>query len=135
MLPLLPAFEGKIGSATGNALRVILHYNYSSICRGPNSLVRQLERLGINPFKYLTFGSLRTHGELLGTPVTELVYIHSKLIIVDDRKVICGSANINDRSMLGNRDSEVREDPVHPCISLLETRAILWLTTLKLVHG
>ena len=36
-----------------------------------------------------------------GTPVTELVYIHSKLCIVDDRLVICGSANINDRSLLG----------------------------------
>ena len=38
---------------------------------------------------------------------TELVYIHSKLMIVDDRKVIIGSANINDRSMLGDRDSEI----------------------------
>lgn len=28
-------------------------------------------------------------------------------MIVDDRLVICGSANINDRSLLGNRDSEV----------------------------
>ena len=45
----------------------------------------------------------------MGTPVTELVYIHSKLMIVDDRLVICGSANINDRSMLGSRDSEVRK--------------------------
>ncbi len=51
--------------------------------------------------------SLRTWGELLGTPVTELVYIHSKLLICDDRIVICGSANINDRSLLGTRDSEV----------------------------
>ena len=42
-----------------------------------------------------------------GTPVTELVYIHSKLCIVDDRLVICGSANINDRSLLGYRDSEL----------------------------
>lgn len=40
-------------------------------------------------------------------PITELIYIHSKLMIVDDRLVICGSANINDRSLLGNRDSEV----------------------------
>lgn len=39
--------------------------------------------------------------------VTEQVYIHSKLMIVDDRLVICGSANINDRSMLGYRDSEI----------------------------
>lgn len=35
------------------------------------------------------------------------MYIHSKLIIVDDRKVILGSANINDRSLLGERDSEL----------------------------
>lgn len=39
--------------------------------------------------------------------VSELVYIHTKLMIVDDRTIICGSANINDRSMLGVRDSEI----------------------------
>ncbi|KAI0226248.1 hypothetical protein L0F63_003777 [Massospora cicadina] len=39
--------------------------------------------------------------------VTEQVYIHSKLMVVDDRVVICGSANINDRSMVGYRDSEI----------------------------
>ncbi|PWN47065.1 phospholipase D/nuclease, partial [Violaceomyces palustris] len=38
--------------------------------------------------------------------VTEEIYIHSKLMIVDDRKVLVGSANINDRSQLGDRDSE-----------------------------
>lgn len=40
-------------------------------------------------------------------PVTEIVYVHSKLMIVDDQSVICGSANINDRSMKGTRDSEI----------------------------
>jgi phospholipase D1/2 len=39
--------------------------------------------------------------------VTENVYVHSKALIVDDVSVIVGSANINDRSMLGNRDSEM----------------------------
>ncbi|KAJ1678917.1 hypothetical protein EV182_003090, partial [Spiromyces aspiralis] len=39
--------------------------------------------------------------------VTELVYVHCKLLIVDDQIVVLGSANINDRSMLGNRDSEI----------------------------
>ena len=47
------------------------------------------------------------HPFISGTPVTELVYIHSKLTIVDDMLVICGSANINDRSLLGSRDSEL----------------------------
>ena len=35
------------------------------------------------------------------------IYFNSKLLLVDDNKVIIGSSNINDRSMLGNRDSEV----------------------------
>lgn len=39
--------------------------------------------------------------------MTELIYIHSKLIIVDDREALIGSANINDRSQAGKRDSEV----------------------------
>ncbi|KAL7752474.1 Phospholipase D1 [Sorochytrium milnesiophthora] len=39
--------------------------------------------------------------------VSEQCYIHAKLMIVDDRAMICGSANLNDRSMLGYRDSEL----------------------------
>ena len=51
--------------------------------------------------------SLRTHGLVNGKPVTEIVYVHSKCMIVDDNRFILGSANINDRSMLGSRDSEL----------------------------
>jgi len=39
--------------------------------------------------------------------VTEELYIHTKVLIVDDRKVICGSANLNDRSQCGDHDSEI----------------------------
>ncbi|KAM3513301.1 hypothetical protein MY11210_003077 [Beauveria gryllotalpidicola] len=39
--------------------------------------------------------------------VSEELYIHTKLLIADDRLVICGSANLNDRSQLGTRDSEI----------------------------
>ena len=106
-MPLLPAFEGDITGITGNALRTILHFNYISICRDGNSIFKQIEACGINPNNYISVCSLRQKGELLGTPVTELIYIHSKLIIVDDKILICGSANINDRSLLGSRDSEV----------------------------
>ncbi len=35
------------------------------------------------------------------------VYVHSKVMIVDDRVALIGSSNINDRSLLGSRDSEV----------------------------
>ena len=43
----------------------------------------------------------------MGKLVQGIIYVHSKLMIVDDKYVICGSANINDRSLLGSRDSEV----------------------------
>ncbi|MCJ1425265.1 hypothetical protein MMC29_003153 [Sticta canariensis] len=39
--------------------------------------------------------------------VQEELYIHGKLCIVDDRIVICGSSNINDRSQMGLHDSEL----------------------------
>ncbi|KAF3039262.1 hypothetical protein E8E11_006091 [Didymella keratinophila] len=39
--------------------------------------------------------------------VSEELYIHSKLLIADDTTVICGSANLNDRSQLGDHDSEI----------------------------
>ncbi|KAL4986500.1 hypothetical protein BDW68DRAFT_178718 [Aspergillus falconensis] len=39
--------------------------------------------------------------------VQEEVYVHSKLLIADDKVVLCGSANLNDRSLKGSRDSEI----------------------------
>lgn len=42
-----------------------------------------------------------------GKPVSEIVYIHSKLLIVDDERAVLGSANLNDRSMRGYHDSEL----------------------------
>ena len=56
---------------------------------------------------YLTLLNLRNHAEIGGRPVTEQIYVHSKLLIADDKMAVIGSANINDRSMLGARDSEL----------------------------
>jgi phospholipase D1/2 len=60
-----------------------------------------------DPSEYITFHGMRNWSVLMGKLVQEIIYVHSKLMIVDDRYVICGSANINDRSLLGKRDSEV----------------------------
>lgn len=57
--------------------------------------------------QYLTLLNLRNWDTFIGKPVTEQIYVHSKLLIADDRVAILGSANINDRSMLGDRDSEL----------------------------
>jgi phospholipase D1/2 len=35
------------------------------------------------------------------------IYVHSKMMIVDDEVIIVGTANINQRSMAGNRDTEI----------------------------
>ncbi|CAG0914405.1 unnamed protein product [Notodromas monacha] len=108
VMPLLPGFEGQVGTPGGTAIQVITHWNYASMSRGSYSLLQKLRDKGVeSPENYVGFFGLRTHAELNGVPVTELIYVHSKLLIVDDRVVICGSANINDRSMLGTRDSEV----------------------------
>ncbi|KAF7313495.1 Phospholipase [Mycena chlorophos] len=50
---------------------------------------------------------LGTPKEELDAYVSEVLYIHTKLMIVDDRRVIMGSANLNDRSQRGDGDSEI----------------------------
>uniref|UniRef100_A0A8D1R561 Phospholipase n=1 Tax=Sus scrofa TaxID=9823 RepID=A0A8D1R561_PIG len=108
VIPLLPGFEGDISTGRGNALQAIMHFNYRTMCRGENSIIGQLKaELGNQWINYISFCGLRTHAELEGNLVTELIYVHSKLLIADDNTVIIGSANINDRSMLGKRDSEM----------------------------
>ncbi|XP_023305494.2 phospholipase D2 isoform X1 [Lucilia cuprina] len=108
IMPLLPGFEGDVGGNSGIAVRAITHWNYASISRGRSAILVRLKEVGIeNPGEYISFHALRTHSQLNNVPITELIYVHSKLLIADDRVVICGSANINDRSMIGKRDSEI----------------------------
>jgi phospholipase D1/2 len=104
-IPLLPGFEGEPQPGT---LQLILKHTYAGICRNHGmSIIEQLEKIMGDKWKdYIGFYSLRGHDLVNNVPATELIYIHSKLMIVDDTEVILGSANINDRSMLGNRDSE-----------------------------
>ncbi|KAJ8375748.1 hypothetical protein SKAU_G00063280 [Synaphobranchus kaupii] len=106
--PLLPGFEGDISTGGGSAIQAVMHFNYRTMIRGDCSIISQLKREMANQWmNYISFGGLRTHTELEGRLMTELIYVHSKMLIADDNTVIIGSANINDRSMLGKRDSEV----------------------------
>lgn len=41
---------------------------------------------------YISFAGLRTHAELEGRLVTELIYVHSKMLIADDSTVIIGQS-------------------------------------------
>lgn len=108
LLPLMPGFQNTVEQAEGSSVRLIMQFQYRSICRGPHSIFGRLEAAGINPEDYISFFSLRTWGRMgkKNALVTEQLYIHAKTIVVDDRIALIGSANINERSMLGNRDSE-----------------------------
>ena len=105
-IPLLPGFPGE--PKKSGTLQLILRYTYKAICRNEKtSIIEKLEEeMGEKWKEYIGFYSLRGHGLVNGIPKTEIIYIHSKIMIVDDKRVIIGSANINDRSMLGDRDSE-----------------------------
>ncbi|CAB1419559.1 unnamed protein product [Pleuronectes platessa] len=106
--PLLPGFEGDINTGGGSAIQAVMHFNYRTMNRGEHSIISQLRKeMGDQWMNYISIAGLRTHAELEGKLVTELIYVHSKMLIADDNTVIIGSANINDRSMLGKRDSEV----------------------------
>ncbi|KAF2357654.1 C2 domain [Trinorchestia longiramus] len=43
-----------------------------------------------------------------------MIYVHSKLAIFDDNYIIVGSANINDRSLAGARDTEIAMGAYQP---------------------
>ncbi|KAF0709399.1 hypothetical protein As57867_005925, partial [Aphanomyces stellatus] len=107
LMPLLPSFEGAVTSSSSASLRAVMHWQYTTICRGGNSLLERLAKIVPDPSQYVAFFGLRQHAMLGTQVVTEMIYIHSKLMIVDDRMAIIGSANLNDRSLCGDRDSEI----------------------------
>ena len=113
-IPLLPGFAGE--PETSSTLQIIFKHTLAGISHnsGLSIYEKLFEKMGDKAYDYITFYSLRGHTVINEVPITELIYIHSKLMIIDDKKVLIGSANINDRSMLGTRDSEyaviVKED-------------------------
>ena len=110
VMPLKPEFPGDWDTSEGKDLRSVSYWNYVTLYSGEDSLYNILKKADIPQEDiphYISVYGLRTHATLNDRLVTEIVYVHSKLMIVDDRIAIIGSANINDRSMLGSRDSEV----------------------------
>ncbi|PIL22872.1 hypothetical protein GSI_15568 [Ganoderma sinense ZZ0214-1] len=108
VIPLLPGFSFPVDHGDASAIRIIIECQNRTICRGPNSIFGRLRKEGIDPDNYIAVFSLRNWGKLRGDVLTtEQVYIHGKVCIVDDRLAIIGSANINERSQRGDRDSEI----------------------------
>lgn len=109
LIPLMPGFNAEVDETEGSSVRVIMQCQFQSISRGETSVFAKLKKLNIDPTQYIQFYSLRKWSTIGPDAklVTEQLYVHAKLMIVDDRSCVIGSANINERSMNGNRDSEV----------------------------
>ncbi|KAM6578704.1 hypothetical protein CsatB_030541 [Cannabis sativa] len=102
--------EGGLDDGDAATVRALMHWQYRTISWEKTSIMDNLTALlGSKANDYISFYGLRSHGRLFegGPLATSQVYVHSKLIIVDDRAALIGSSNINDRSLLGSRDSEI----------------------------
>jgi phospholipase D1/2 len=120
IIPLMPGFQNTVDAQDGTSVRLIMQCQFRSICRGEKSIFGRLRAEGIEPEDFISFYSLRSWGKIGPKKllVTEQLYIHAKVIIVDDRIALIGSANINERSMLGDRDSE--------CAAVVRDTEMMW---------
>ena len=79
---------------------------YESVLK--DSANKEYEKIPVEACeRYVTLLNLRNWAKIGKNVVTEQIYIHSKLMVVDDRFALLGSANVNDRSLMGERDSEI----------------------------
>ncbi|KAK6131044.1 hypothetical protein DH2020_035221 [Rehmannia glutinosa] len=72
-----------------------------------------------NREQYQEEGYSQTSSSGIAEPASQIfqrfmIYVHSKGIIVDDAYMIIGSANINERSMAGSRDTEIAMGAYRP---------------------
>lgn len=95
-------------SVNGLLTYYTLAWQLDTIIYGEYGLEKSLKRHGINMEDYIYMISLRNYGRFSNKKLTtEIIYIHSKLMVVDDDIAFISSCNINDRSLLGSRDSEI----------------------------
>ncbi|XP_077212445.1 phospholipase D alpha 1 [Tasmannia lanceolata] len=130
VVPMWP--EGVPESAS---VQAILDWQRRTIEMMYTDIILALEAKGIeaNPKEYLTFFCLgnremKRSGEYAPQEEPEadtdyiraqqarrfMIYVHTKMMIVDDEYIIIGSANINQRSMDGARDSEIAMGAYQP---------------------
>ena len=121
-IPMFPE-----GDPKSQASQEILYWQHCTMQAMYKRVAAAIEKMdsGKHPQDYLNFfclGKRETQEEVpeyLDTPEDDSpaemvrkslrhpIYVHSKLMIVDDVHIVLGSANINQRSLDGNRDSEI----------------------------
>jgi phosphatidylserine/phosphatidylglycerophosphate/cardiolipin synthase-like enzyme len=117
VLNLMPDFFGDISNKT-DKFRIVMDVTLNSLYQGKYGLIPRLIKEQIPWNKYLKIFGLKNHGkDREGVPQCESIYVHSKIIIQDDHEMLIGSANLNDRSLVGTRDSEL-------VVSIIDDRKI-----------
>ncbi|GAB2268145.1 Phospholipase D [Dionaea muscipula] len=123
------------GIPESGSVQAILDWQRRTMSMMYKDVITALRAKGIeeDPRNYLTFfclanRELKKSGEYEPTEQPEpdfdqeraqqarrfMIYVHSKMMIVDDEYIIVGSANINQRSMDGSRDSEIAMGAYQP---------------------
>ncbi|KAJ4881529.1 Phospholipase D delta [Raphanus sativus] len=121
VIPMWP--EGDPSSAP---VQEILYWQGQTMQMMYEIIAREIKHMNlenVNPQDYLNFYCLGNREELPSdkncvssseemVPASQkwrrfMIYVHAKGMVVDDEYVLLGSANINQRSMAGSRDTEI----------------------------
>nr|VDD23895.1 unnamed protein product [Brassica oleracea] len=129
------------GVPTGAATQRILYWQHKTMQMMYGTIYNALVEAGLDdrfsPQDYLNFfclgnremvdGNNETNQSNENTPQVEscyhascrksrrfMIYVHSKGMVIDDEYVVIGSANINQRSMEGTRDTEIAMGAYQP---------------------
>ncbi|WVZ19005.1 hypothetical protein V8G54_006327 [Vigna mungo] len=123
------------GIPESDSVQAILDWQRRTMEMMYADIAQAIQRTGIeaHPRDYLTFFCLgsregQKYSEYTPTEAPEpdtdysraqksrrfMIYVHAKMMIVDDEYIIIGSANINQRSMDGARDSEIAMGAFQP---------------------
>ncbi|XP_073133070.1 phospholipase D beta 1-like [Henckelia pumila] len=124
------------GVPTSTPTQRILFWQYNTMQMMYETIYKALQETGLDrdyePQDYLNFFCLGNReagnsGSVVDTKASSnspqaltrknrrfMIYVHSKGMIVDDEYVIIGSANINQRSLEGTRDSEIAMGAYQP---------------------
>ncbi|KAE9606609.1 putative phospholipase D [Lupinus albus] len=126
VLPMWPEGDPKSG-----AMQEILFWQSQTMRTMYNVVAKELKSMqltDVHPQDYLNFYCLGNREEFNeessstnGSQVSGaykcrrfMIYVHAKGMIVDDEYVIVGSANINQRSMAGTKDTEIAMGAYQP---------------------
>ena len=107
VLPEKSGFAGQLEKRQATHQELFFQLQMHSLYRGLHSIKAKLDKDNIRIDNYLSVCGFHKWERQDNEIRHEAIYIHSKLIIADDEIAMIGSANINDRSLLGDRDSEV----------------------------